>query len=369
MKKFFDYAKVGAIALVFAGLAGCSSEEDVVVNNPNYNPETGEVTTNFVMNVNTNRSPITRMTSANTQATTTDAFRGITDAHLLTFLRNAPVADGKHVINTATAANKHYSLGNVYSTGQATTDGKKSHRILELALPTETNTLIFYGKAPKSATDGFAQGNIDYLPNVTDANATNLANYDFAVKQIVETNASGYNQTFRNYGNLLSAALNWVLASSITNEDVQYDANGNGTIEDGVEHFTTSLSWFQFVTVTGNPTSGVTVAPATKDPADSSTPMCAIGEILASTLAEVCNVRDGEVRAGSGPAVARMLGDIYVIMDNCTKTAPTSLLEAKAQALATQIKTNIQDILTGTAPSLTWRPYNTIVTAIGYRQC
>lgn len=366
MKKFFDYAKVGAIALVFAGLAGCSSEEDVVVNNPNYNPETGEVTTNFVMNVNTNRSPITRMTSANTQASTTDAFRGITDAHLLTFLRNAPVADGKHVINTATAANKHYTLGNVYSTGQATTDGTKSHRILELALPTETNTLIFYGKAPKSATDGFAQGNIDYLPNVTDANATNLANYDFAVKQIVETNASGYNQTFRNYGDLLSAALNWVLASSITNEDVQYDANGNGTIEDGVEHFSTTLSWFQFVTVTGDPASGVTVAPATKAPADSSTPMCAIGEILASTLAEVCNVRDGEVRAGSGPAVARMLGDIYVIMDNCTKTAPTSLLEAKAQALATQIKTNIQAILTGTAPSLTWRPYNTIVTAIGY---
>ena len=363
MRKKVLFGMMGAIALAFTA---CTSEDALEVNNPNYNAETGEVTTSFVMNVNTNRSPITRMTSANTQATTTDAFRGITDAHLLTFLRNQPVADGNHVINTAVEANKHYGLGNVYGTGQATTDGNKSHRILELALPTETNNLIFYGKAPKSATDGFAQGNIDYLPNVTDANANNLANYDFTVKQIVETNASGYNQTFRNYCDLLVAALNWVLASSITNEDVQYDANGNGTIEDGVEHFTTSLSWFQFVTVTGDPTSGVTVAPATKAPADASTPMCAIGEILGNTLAEVCNIRDGEVRAGSGPAVARMLGDIYVIMDNCTKTAPTSLLEAKAQALATQIKTNIQSILDGTAPSLTWRPYNTIVTAIGY---
>ena len=363
MRKKVLFGMMGAIALAFTA---CTSEDALEVNNPNYNAETGEVTTSFVMNVNTNRSPITRMTSANTQATTTDAFRGITDAHLLTFLRNQPVADGNHVINTAVEANKHYGLGNVYGTGQATTDGNKSHRILELALPTETNNLIFYGKAPKSATDGFAQGNIDYLPNVTDANANNLANYDFTVKQIVETNASGYNQTFRNYCDLLVAALNWVLASSITNEDVQYDANGNGTIEDGVEHFTTSLSWFQFVTVTGDPTSGVTVAPATKAPADASTPMCAIGEILGNTLAEVCNIRDGEVRAGSGPAVARMLGDIYVIMDNCTKTAPTSLLEAKAQALATQIKTNIQAILTGTAPSLTWRPYNTIVAAIGY---
>lgn len=362
MKKFFDYAKVGAIALVFAGLAGCSSEEDVVVNNPNYNPETGEVTTNFVMNVNTNRSPITRMTSANTQASTTDAFRGITDAHLLTFLRNNPVGDGKHVINTATAANKHYTLGNVYSTGQATTDGNKSHRILELALPTETNTLIFYGKAPKTATDGFAQGSIDYLPEVTNANATDLSKYNFAVKQIVEVNGSGYNQTFRNYGDLLTAALNWVLDSKLENFDVQYDTNGDGT----VEHNPTTLSWFQFVTITGTPPS-VTVKPATKAPADG-TPMCAIGEILAQTLAEICTVNDGEVRAGSGPAVARMLGDVYVIMDNCTKTAPTSLYEAKAQALASKIKTNISAILdkTDVAPSVEWRPYNTVVGAIGY---
>lgn len=365
MKKIMRMAYAFAIAMLSVGFASCTSEEEFAEVNPNYNPETGEVTTSFVMNVNTNRTPITRMTSANTQATTEDAFRGITDAHLLTFLRNTPVADGKHVINTATEANKHYTLGNVYNTGQATTNGDKSHRILELALPTETNTLIFYGKAPKSVTDGFAQGNIDYLPNVTNANATNLANYDFTVKQIVEVNASGYNQTFRNYCDLLTAALNWVLATSITNEDVQYDANGNGTIEDGVEHFSTTLSWFQFVTVTGNPSSGVTVTPATKAPADG-TPMCAIGEILAQTLAEICTVNSGEVRAGSGPAVARMLGDIYVIMDNCTKTTPTSLYEAKAQALATQIKTNIAAILTGDAPTMTWRPYNTIVTAIGY---
>jgi len=364
MKKVMKFAYAGAIALLSVGFAACTSEEEVI-DNPNYDPATGTVNTSFVMNVNTTTSPMTRMNSANTQATTTGAFRGITDAHLLSFLRTASLTDGSHIHDVATVANKHFSLGNVYSTGQATTDGTKSHRILELALPTETNVLMFYGKAPKSATDGFAQGSIDYLPQVTNANATDLTKYDFAVKRIVETNASGYNQVFRNYGDLLSAALNWVLASSITNEDVQYDANGNGTIEDGVEHFTTTLSWFQFVTVVGNPSTGVTVKAAPKAPADG-TPMCAIGEILGNTLAEICNVKDGEVRAGSGPAVARMLGDIYVIMDNCSKTKPTSLYEAKAQALATQIKNNISAILDGTAPSMTWKPYNTIVTALGY---
>ena len=361
MKKKILFGMMGAVALSFTA---CTSDDALEVNNPNYNPETGEVTTSFVMNVNTNRSPMTRMTSANTQATTTDAFRGITDGHLLTFLRNTPVADGKHIIN-ATTANKHYALGNIYTTGQATTNGDKSHRILELALPTETNVLMFYGRAPKAVTDGFAQGSIDYLPQVDNSNATDLTKYDFTVKRIVEVNASGFNQTYRNYGDLLTAALNWVLATKITNEDVQYDANGNGTIEDGTEHFTTTLSWFQFVTVTGNPSSGVTVKPAPKAPADG-TPMCAIGEILGQTLAEICTVNNGEVRAGSGPAVARMLGDVYVIMDNCTKATATSLYEAKAQALASQIKNNISALLTGTAPTMTWKPYNTIVTAIGY---
>ena len=373
MKKIMRMAYAFAIAMLSVGFASCTSEEEIVEVNPNYNPVTGEVTTSFVMNVNTNRTPITRMTSANTQATTTDAFRGITDAHLLTFLRNAPVADGKHVINTTVQANKHFTLGNVYSTGQATTDGNTSHRILELALPTETNVLMFYGKAPKTVTDGFSQGNINYLPNVTNANATDLTKYDFAVKQIVETNASGYNETFRKYGDLLTAALNWVLDSKITNQDVQYDYNHDGSIADGDydattnpngEHFRTTLSWFQFVTVTGNLTSGVNVKPATKAPADG-TPMCAIGEILGQTLAEICTVRDGEVRAGSGPSVARMLGDVKVIMDRLLTTDATSLYEAKAQALAKKISDNISAILTGTAPTMTWNEYSTVYTAIG----
>lgn len=373
MKKFQFLALMGAAALTGATLFSCSNDELAEVN-PNYNPATGEVTTHFVMNVNTNMGS-TRMTSANTQATSTDPFRGINEAHLLSFLRNTPAADGGHITSNATEANKHYSLGNVYGTSQATTDGSTSHRILELALPTETNTLIFYGKAPKTATDNFAQGNIDYLKNVTNANATDLANYEFAVKPIVETNASGFNQIFRNYGDLLTAALNWVLASNIENKVVQFDANGDGVINSteynettnpGGEQFKTTLSWFQFVTVTvsGTP-SVVTVEPAKKAPADGS-PMCAIGEIMGQALAEICTVNDGEVRAGSGPSVARMLGDLYVIMDNCSKTTATSVLEAKAQALAEQIKTNIGAILTGTAPTMTWKPYDDVDKAVKF---
>ncbi len=365
MKKIKFFAYAGAIALLSTGFVACSSTESEVADNPNYNPETGEVLTSFVMNVNTATSPITRMTSANTQANSGDPFRGITDAHLLSFKRSATQPDGSHIHNAVTG-DKHYSLGNVYSTSQATTNGSKSHRVLELALPTETNALVFYGKAPKTAAngDGFTQGNIDYLPEYDAANPTDLSKYSFKVKQVVETNASGYNQTFRNYGDLLTNALNWVLASKIENADVQYDTNGDGVIKDGDEHFPTTLSWFQFVKISGSVAGGnLTVEAETRAPADG-TPMCAIGEILGQTLAEICTLNQGELRAGSGPAVARMLGDVWVIMDNVGKTAPTSLYEAKAQAMAKKIKENITALTDGTAPSLTWKEYSAVASAI-----
>ena len=56
MKKNKRIAMMGAIALTAAmSFSGCTSEEEV--NNPNYNPETGEVMTSFVFNVSTSNTP------------------------------------------------------------------------------------------------------------------------------------------------------------------------------------------------------------------------------------------------------------------------------------------------------------------------
>ena len=157
MRKLIYFALAGAIAL--ASVVACEK----TVDNPNFNKETNEVLTSFVFNVATANTPQTKMTSANTQATTSDAFRGIQDARLLSYLRNTPLVDGKY-ITAASTANKHFSLGHIMTTSDATTDQSKSHRIIELALPNETNTLMFYGKAPKSGENAdFAQGKISYL--------------------------------------------------------------------------------------------------------------------------------------------------------------------------------------------------------------
>ena len=87
MKKKLLFAFVGAIALSGAvGVTSCSSDKDVAEPNPGFNSETGEVPVNFVFNVATSNEASTRMSSANTQASLTETFRGINNATLMTFL-------------------------------------------------------------------------------------------------------------------------------------------------------------------------------------------------------------------------------------------------------------------------------------------
>ncbi len=157
MKKSSFYFLLSAIALsgVF-GLTACSSTEEEVVDNPNYDPLTKTVNANFVFSVSTgNTASTTRQSSASAQATIQETFRGIEEAQLAAFKMEE---SGQHVTEPTTAK-KIYDLGAVLERGKLDPDGRGvdptgagvplSHRVIELALPTETNTLMFWGKAPK----------------------------------------------------------------------------------------------------------------------------------------------------------------------------------------------------------------------------
>ena len=348
--RFIKFLAIAGIVSLAATACQREQRED----NPNYDPETGLVNTSFVFNVATGRSAQTKQTAPNTQATSADAFRGIQDAHLISFLRSSTLADGSHIIVPGTA-NKHYSLGSVMSSSDATTDQSKSHRVLELALPHETNTLMFYGKAPKSGENSdFAQGKISYLSKVDNSNATDLTQYDFALSRIVDINASGYNEKYRQYGDLILAALNYITASELTTAD---NVNFGGT------NYNVNLKWTEYVTIS-DATPGV-ITPATKEPSDG-TPMRPLGEILAQALTTLATITPGEVRAGSGPAVSRTMGDLLVVMNHIHSATPNDLYEATAKALADKIKSRIESCFEGTAPSLTWKVVSDVKTASGY---
>jgi putative hemolysin len=79
MKKSSFYFLLSAIALsgVF-GLTACSSTEEEVVDNPNYDPLTKTVNANFVFSVSTgNTASTTRQSSASAQATISEVRRVI----------------------------------------------------------------------------------------------------------------------------------------------------------------------------------------------------------------------------------------------------------------------------------------------------
>ena len=168
MKQFFIYALSGAIALTsMYAFTACSSSDDTLAEQPKENdPETGEVLTKFVFNVATGNT--TRQTSAATQATSSDVFRGINSAVLLSFKQ---VDDSKH-ISAATTADKRYDLESIMSSGSI--DQTNSHRVIETSLPLNTNSLVFYGKAIQSTPANYeAYGHLENF-TIADPAATGL---------------------------------------------------------------------------------------------------------------------------------------------------------------------------------------------------
>ena len=358
MKKVKNLGLIGAIALTAAmSFSGCTSEEEV--SNPNYNPETGEVLTSFVFNVSTSNTPTgTRMTAANTQANVTSAnvFRGIANAELLTFKQTAGSAltDGK-AVSIPLAADKHFAFGTIIGAkkldpvnGDASTDVTKSHRVIELSLPTETNTLVCYGKAIKTGTD-MEQGKITW--NVSD----NLASTSFSLSRIVpqtadESNPLIYEAAFLQYENLMANVLTQIVNSGVK-------AGTTFTFNTQSVTLNRDLCWYDFVNIS----SDLQISPKTVAPLDPTgkTPMCALGEILGETFTTFNTIYPNELRAGSGSSIAYMIKDIMAVVNNIINANPVSIQEEVAQGVASAIKATIETYFDA-ENDYTWKDVTTI---------
>jgi hypothetical protein len=364
MKKNFIYALMGAIALIGAtGFTSCS-EEDMVEVNPGYNPETGEVPVSFVFNVATGNTPTTRMTSDNTQAeittSTAQTFRGIDNVQLMSF-KLGTTNDAKHIATaTATTADKVYGLGSILSKGQLipasnnTTD-IKSKRVLELAVPTETNALMFWGKAIKDADD-FQQGKIDW--KITDNK--DISKNEFSLVKIVPVDQTGANPAakgstaFAQYQNLIAAVLTKIVQSKVEASSlspITYTNTNNVVVK-----YENPISWSDYVTITASSTDGkiTSIVAKTEDPVDASSSMCSLGEILADAFVKLNTIRPNELRAGSAPDVARTMGDLYNSISSVSTAIPSSLQETVAQNVASKIISNIEEAFTNVSSSCAW---------------
>lgn len=357
MKKLINYAFLGAIAFVSAiGFSACSDDNVAAETNPNFNPETGEVNVDFVFNVSTANEPFTRMTAANTQADLSQSFRGITDAYLAAFSQND---DGQYVTNAALTANKLHNLGPVIGAGKlnpnqtASGDVTQSRRVLQLSLAQGTNSLMFWGKAPKTGTDleqGKITMNIGETPSATTISMCKI------VPETAYDSAPNVDQaTLGKYEGLLAAVLTYIINSGISNEDVSFGATTKNI----------TLNWKDYVTVTGD-AGNYTLGTPAKDPSDNTKGLSLLSERMNFTFMRLNTIHSGELRAGCGLAIADMVTDVMANIDQVIAATPLNMEEAVAQAVANDIKERVVKFFKISNGKYVWKSTSDVKTAAAF---
>lgn len=384
MNKLFKSALAGAV--VVAALASCAREAQVA-DNPTYNRADGTVKTQFVLNVSTANTPSTKMSAANTQATTSETFRGMEEVSLMAYELGS---NGSHLYDLATLseAKRSYSLGQLLSTGSISESN--SRRVIELALPVGTNTLLFYGKAPKGASSSDAVGSITM--NIDeDANNTSFT---------IDSRMTAENQTiFNETAALVSACL-----TALSNAGLkEYTAGVDGAAADR------DLRYAFYYPVTNEATdvldvSGMDAAQKAALPANGAAGtgtyagktfyigsvtwpdlgekyilnndadpsndvfMSPLEEILGQAHAELTNIRTMgggvELRAGSGGALQYLVTDIFQLAQRVSNTTPSFWQGEVAVLLARRIIDILSTSFNTSTIPVIYRPLSTIKNAV-----
>jgi len=328
-----------ASAIVLTGVWACKREEAPV--NPTFDPVANTVNTQFVLSISpSSGKPDTKQTAVDVQASGAN-FRGLSEVHLLTYNLNYAGVGGDHYMyktsDASSVAVRDYDLGTLASASDITEDDNR--RILELALPLGTNTILMYGCAPKTASAD-EQGSCTFSGV---ALGTTLDNVSFKINPRLEDI-----DAFTQFGDLMGHMLTYIMGAGLINEttatgyknnrDNRYkfwwpvdDTSAGFALTDaadahpGYTLYSGSITWKQL---------GEQYA---ADP----TSMSALQEILGEAYNQVMTLRkDGtkvELRAGAAVTVVRLVGDMYNIVARVINTTPFAPEEYIARLLALEI--------------------------------
>ena len=307
MKKNFIYALMSAIALTgVVGFSSCSSDEESAEVNPSYDPATGLVKSQFVLNI-ANNTNATRSGATTVQAGGGN-FRGIDNTLLFAFQTS-----GKGFVDAtsagAAAANR-YDLGTVAAAGSLNKESN-SHRILELSMPTGTDAMLFYGKAIKASTaDDNENGKVTYSVSGSTATA-----FHFDLNNRVAGNSNKYEHAAQILAAIMTKIVN--VSGTYTVVKAKYPSWS------GSDGDVLTSTWKDL-----NPTTqGRTLSP--------------LEEILHKAFTTLTSYGPNELRAGSANAIHTTVKDLYSVTIKVANATPTSPYEELAKHLAGQINTQI----------------------------
>lgn len=176
MKKSLNFAFLSAIAFVgTVSFSACSSNEEVV-DNPDYNPETNSVKTEFAISLPNYFGSETRQLVAVAQAQTTPVFRGMQNLCLIPY--SATVEDASTPLNS-----KVFTLPE-FNTWDAATQQAKVYKTLDV--PIGTKVFMFYAQATVDGTD-FNNGKLNAPTSFAGAAST----YNFSLQPILTSYTYG----------------------------------------------------------------------------------------------------------------------------------------------------------------------------------
>lgn len=164
MKKLFNLALFGAIALTGAvGFSACSSSNDEVIDNPDYNPESNTVKTQFAISL---PQDVARTRQEATTVQDGTAFRGMDNIKLIPYSLESGDVLGTSAANSA--------LIDLPAFSAFFQDNSKSKVYADIELVAGTSNFLLYGKAVDniagtaitSAADKFKYGYLE-VENLT----------------------------------------------------------------------------------------------------------------------------------------------------------------------------------------------------------
>ncbi|MBP5800147.1 MAG: hypothetical protein J6W43_09610 [Prevotella sp.] len=313
MKKRMLFAIMSGVVLIgAAGFSGCSSSDDVI-NNPDYNPETKSVKTNFVFNV-TQPQDRTRQSTA---AVGNFSFQGINDMYLFCF-DGTPSASGTY---KTFDANHKFALDDFgkptpnYSDNETNTSSK----VYTLYIPTGTADFLFYA----TANDATKAAEPDYYGKLIKNYSGEISNVDDITfnlgRRVEDATAFTAPQT------TLLGILNGLVEIEITTPEELKWSETSGTAKN--EYKALGKAYDRFIN----------------------------------------QASDGDVRQGSGVAVRNMVGELFAAVNEVYSNTDNDVAKALSETIIDKISQYFVLNTSGTAPNVVYNwadKYNAAIESV-----
>lgn len=334
MMKTLKINKLGAIAMLLA-LVACQ-REDV---NPNYDPETNSVLTQFVLNFNA-KSYQTKQSVSETQAeiTSSSPFRGIKQAYLMAVIQ--PEGMRGKLLPADINAERVFPMDDILSSGSIS--NTNSRRVLEMSLPLKTNTMLFYGRAVKpsstSTTDEYTvDDRYGKLDNYTISGDANSANFRLGVR-LQEADYDNIAAMEKLMAGILTLTMNFKLSpTAIAGTGYPDGCQVTYRYDVAVGDYSGDITWSSYSGASVSPFDGQTISELERK----------LGTVYSQMT--TIHADAGELRAASGPAIMRTMQDVWTIINSVRCADPTSKRDAVAKYFAEQVDIMLQSFFSTSA--------------------